>query len=213
MADLIFIIILLIFITIGRMNGFLKGLASLVCVIISCVGGYLMYPYFTSFLVETPLFGTISKAVSEYISKAYQNGGAIENLNELMLKYNVTAIEDLFAKISEGITLVIINIISIAVIFIALRLILSTLKGITKLISKLPVISSLDKLLGVVTGIVSGLLITYLIVAVMMIPPCNKSEISRKMCEEIDKSVIAKHVMDYNIFINYDSLSQMGEET
>ena len=44
----------------------------------------------------------------------------------------------------------------------------------------------------------------------MMIPPCNKTEVSRLMCEYIDESVITKHVMDYNIFINYDSLSEMG---
>ena len=191
--------------------GFLKGLVNLICIGISAVGGYLLYPYFSAFLMDTPLFETILKPVTEYITKNYLNGTPMNNINSMFIKYGVTTVEDLFVKMAEGITVVIINVISIILIFLILRFALMTVKFITSLITKLPVIHGLDKILGMVTGFISSLLVVYLVVAVMLIPPCNKSEISQKMCEYIDKSVIAKNVMDYNIFINYDSLSEMGE--
>lgn len=211
MADMIFILIVAAAILLGRHFGFLKGLINLVCVVIASFGGYLLYPYFTSFLINTPLFKTINEPVYNYIIKNYLNGTPVENLNQMLLKYGVTTVEDLLVKMSEGVTTVIINIISIAVIFLIIRIALMAVKGIAGIVTKLPVISGLDKFLGMVTGIVSALLIIYLAVAVMMVPPCNSSEISRTMCENIDKSIIVKHVMDYNIFINYDSLAELGE--
>lgn len=210
MADLIFALVIIAAVLIGRHTGFLKGLINLVCVVIASFGGYLIYPYFSSFLVKTPLFNVILNSVSKYILKNYYSGTPIENLNEMFMKYNVSTIEDLFAKMSEGVTLVIINIISIVIVFVVLRLILNIVKGITSLITKIPVIKGLDKTLGMILSIASSLLVMYLLVAVMMIPPCNTTEISKKMCEHIDNSVITKHVMDYNIFINYDSLAEMG---
>lgn len=211
MADLIFIIIMIVAVLIGRKMGFLKGLVNLVCVALSALGGYLLYPYVTAFLVKTPLFDTICTPVSKYILDNYLKGTPVEDLNLLLTKYGAANMEDLFLKMAQGITTVIINIISIIVVFLAIRFILNLVKGITSLITKLPVISSLDKLLGMIMSAFSTLLIIYVVVAVMMIPPCNSSEISRKMCEYIDNSVITKQVMDYNIFINYESLATMGE--
>lgn len=211
MADIILIVILALGILIGRHMGFLKGLVNLVCIGIAAIGGYLLYPYVSSFLMDTPLYGTILKPVTEYITNNYLSGTPMNNVNSMFIKYGVTTLEALFVKMAEGITVVIINIISIVAIFVLLRVVLMTVKFITSLITKLPVIHGLDKLLGMTTGFISSLLIVYLMVAVMMIPPCNKSEISQKMCEYIDNSVITKNVMDYNIFINYDSLSEMGE--
>lgn len=210
MADLVFVLIIIVAVFVGRYTGFFKGLVNLVCVIVSAIGGYLLYPYVSSFLVTTPLFETIRKPVNEYIINNYYNGSPIENLNQMFTKYNVTTIEDLYLKISEGITLVAINVISIILVFLLLRFALGFVKGITSFITKLPIIKGLDRTLGVIVSIISSVLIVYLVVAVMMIPPCNKTEISKLMCEYIDESVITKHVMDYNIFINYDSLSEMG---
>lgn len=210
MADLVFALIIIVAIFIGRYTGFLRGLVNLICVAVSAIGGYLLYPYVSSFLVATPLFETIRKPVNEYIINNYYNGSPIENLNQMFIKYDVTTIEDLFVKISEGITLVAINVISIILVFLLLRFALGFVKGITSLITKLPIIKGLDKTLGMVVSVISSVMIVYLVVAAMMIPPCNKTEISKTMCEYIDESVIVKHVMDYNIFINYDSLSEMG---
>jgi len=209
-ADLIFAVIIIIAFLIGRHTGFLRGLVNLVCVVIAAFGGYLLYPYVSSFLVATPLFNIISKPISEYILKNYYNGSPIENLNSMFEKYNVASIEDLFIKISDGITLVIMNVISLILVFLLLRFALGFVKGITSLVTKLPIIKGLDRTLGIVVSIVSSILIIYLLVAVIMIPPCNQTEISKIMCKYIDESVITKHVMDYNIFINYDSLSEMG---
>ena len=211
MADIIFVIIVLAGLLLGRHMGFLSGLINLVCVVISSFGGYILYPYFTAFLIKTPLFDTVNKPVYDYITKNYLNGTPVETLNTMLLKYNVSTIEEMFAKMSEGVTTVIINLISILVIFLALRFLLTAGKGIASLVSKLPVISGLDKTLGMVLGLVTALTVMYLFVAVMMVPPCNTSELSRAMCENIDNSLIVKKVMDYNIFVNYESLSELGK--
>lgn len=208
MADLIFIGIIIVSAIIGRHSGFLKGMVNFVCIVIASFGGYLLYPFLSAFLVETPLFQTISKPINEYITKNYFKGNSIEALNEALIKYNVTAVEDLFNKMSEGVTQVIINVLSLILIFVLLRFALKLFKGLASLITKIPVIKGLDKTLGMLTSMISAVLVVFLVVAVMMIPPCNSSEVSKKMCEYIDKSVITKQVMDYNVFISYKSLNE-----
>ena len=72
-------------------------------------------------------------------------------------------------------------------LFIIARIALIVLKFITALIAKLPVIKQFDKLGGIIYGLLEGLVITYLALALIsFITPMTKGNLS----SDINKSYI-----------------------
>jgi hypothetical protein len=109
---------------------------------------------------------------------------------------------------ATGITVVIMNIISLIIVIIGIRIIIGMLKTMCGILNKIPIIGTFNKILGMLVSGCSCIVLMFVIVAVMLLPPSNKSELSTKMCLEIDESVIVSRAMDYNIFISYKSLSK-----
>ena len=75
-----------------------------------------------------------------------------------------TAIVDATAR---DVTVTIINAASWVVLFILSRIILMFIKGLANLITKLPVIKQFDKLGGIIYGLLEGLVIIYILLAIV----------------------------------------------
>lgn len=208
MLDVLFIICLAVAFIIGFKTGFLRALVGFLGVIISAVGGYLLYPYVTPFLMKTPLCDLINGWVLKGLENHLSQNETLAKMDTLFLKYGVSDTEALRQGMATGITTVILNVISILLIILIIKLIVLLLKKFTNLVNHIPVIGSLNRLFGMVLTGASFITVCFIVVAVMLLPPSNTSELSRKACEEIDKSVVVRQVMDYNFFINYKSLSQ-----
>ncbi len=205
MVDLIFILGLIIAFYVGYQSGFVRALVGFLGIFVSAFGGYLLYPYVTSFLMKTPAFDFVNGWVSSGV-QGYVNGHT--NPDDLFLRYQADTIEMLCAKMSEGITVVILNVVSILLIIVLIKLAVFLLKKITGFINHIPVIGQLNRIGGLLLSGASFVVACFIIVAVMLLPPANTSELSRSMCQHIDRSVVVKPVMDYNFFVNYDSLSK-----
>ncbi len=208
MLDFLFIICLAVAFFIGYKVGFLRALVGFLGMMISAVGGYLLYPYVTPFLIKTPLYDFINGWVLKWLEGYLSKNETLSQMDALFIKYHVADTEALRQGMAAGITTVILNIISILLIIVAIKLIVLLLKKFTKVINHLPVIGILNRLFGMVLTGASFVTVCFIVIAVMLLPPSNTSELSRKACEEIDKSTIVRQVMDYNFFINYKSLSQ-----
>lgn len=208
MLDILFIICLAIAFLVGYKTGFLRALVGFLGIIISAVGGYLLYPYITPILGETPLYDIINGWVSKGLQSYLSQNETISKMDALFQKYNVADTEALQQGMATGITTVILNIISIFLIIAVIKLVVAILKKFTHLVNHIPVIGTLNRLLGMVLTGASFITVCFIVVAVMLLPPSNTSELSGKACEEINNSVIVRQVMDYNFFINYKSLSQ-----
>ncbi len=205
-ADIILAVIIIAASFIGYKRGFIKAFLNLFFVLFSALGCYLLYPYVADFISKTGLNKTVNDYILKYFEQKYVVTPDVDNLGSLLLKYNVNTVEALLPKMADGITVIVMNIISAIVVFVAIRIIFSLIKGVFGFLTKIPVIGSIDSLLGAVSSFVSSMLIVFLFFAVILLPPCNKSEFSHTVCEEVDKSFLTKKVMEYNIFVNYDTV-------
>ena len=83
-------------------------------------------------------------------------------------------------------------------LFIIARIALIVLKFITALIAKLPVIKQFDKLGGIIYGLLEGLVITYLALALIsFITPMTKGNLS----SDINKSYIGSSMYNNNLLL------------
>lgn len=208
MLDVIFILCLAVAFLIGYKTGFLRALVGFLGVVISALGGYLLYPYVTPLLMKTPLHGWIYSLVVNWLKDYLSRNENISRLQNFFAKYQADSADGLISAMASGITTVIFNIISVILILLVIKLLILILKKFTKLINHIPVIGIINRLCGMVLTGASFITVCYLVVAVMLLPPSNTTEISRRMCEEIDRSYVVRYVMDYNFFVNYESLSK-----
>ncbi len=205
-ADLILALIIIIASFIGYRRGFIKAFLNLFFVLFSALGCYLLYPYVAEFISKTGLNKTVNDYILKHLTQKYVIAPQGDNVASLLIKYNVDTVEALISKMAEGITVIVMNILAAIVVFVGIRIIFFMIKGVFGFLTKLPVIGSIDSLLGALMSFVSSMLIIFLFFAVILLPPCNKSEFSYTVCEEVDKSFLAKKVMEYNIFVNYDTV-------
>lgn len=205
MVDLIFIVGLVIAFVVGYRSGFLKSLVGFVGIFVSAFGGYLLYPYVSSFLMGTPLFGVVNQSVLSWVQSYVSEH---TNPDDLFLRYQADNIEMLCAKMSEAITAVIFNIVSIILIIVLIKLAIFIIKKLTKIVNHIPLIGQLNRIGGLLLSSFSYIVVCFIIVAVMLLPPANTSELSRNVCHQINNSVVVRPVMNFNFFVNYESLSQ-----
>ena len=208
MLDVFFLLSLAVAFIIGYKTGFLRALVGFFGVIVSAVGGYLLYPYVTGFLLKTPLYQPVNQWVIKWLGGYLEKSETISRLDELFLTYQADSTETLVNQMASGITTVLFNILSIFVIIILIKLLVFLIKKFTNLIHHIPVIGFLNRLCGMVITGASFVTVCFIVVAVMLLPPANTSEISKNLCRQIDESLVVKEVMDYNFFVNYDSLKQ-----
>lgn len=205
MVDLIFIVGLVIAFVVGYRSGFLQSLVGFVGIFVSAFGGYLLYPYVSSFLMGTPLFGVVNQSVLSWVQSYVSEH---TNPDDLFLRYQADNIEMLCAKMSEAITAVIFNIVSIILIIVLIKLAIFIIKKLTKIVNHIPLIGQLNRIGGLLLSSFSYIVVCFIIVAVMLLPPANTSELSRNVCHQINNSVVVRPVMNFNFFVNYESLSQ-----
>lgn len=205
-ADLILAIIIIVASFVGYRRGFIKAFLNLFFVLFSALGCYLLYPYVAEFISKTGLNKTVNDYILKHLTQKYVIAPQGDNVASLLIKYNVDTVEALISKMAEGITVIVMNILAAIVVFVGIRIIFFMIKGVFGFLTKLPVIGSIDSLLGALMSFVSSMLIIFLFFAVILLPPCNKSEFSYTVCEEVDKSFLTKKVMEYNIFVNYDTV-------
>lgn len=208
LADVIFIICLAIAFFVGYKTGFLRAFVGFVGMIVSAVGGYLLYPYITPMLMKTPLNQFVYDGVRSQIESYLAKQETASQTEHLFLKYNVFDLSGLTEAMTSGITLVILNVISILLIILLIKLGILVLKKFTNIINHVPVIGTLNRLCGMILSGASFVTVCFILIAVLLLPPSNTTELSRNVCDEIDRSTVVREVMDYNFFVNYKSLSQ-----
>lgn len=219
-VDIVIILIVLFFVLIGKKRGFALSLLSTCSIILSIVISLFLYQPVETYLREnTELKEQISNAIissmnnedkSDQESTNENQQGESEGkgfFNSLINNYVNLGKEkaeetknQVVQQTAENITENILKVLSFVIVYILVTVILLILKFALKIFTKLPVINQIDKIGGIVLGFAEGVIIVYIIIAIIsiVVPEKKDGNISQK----IDESYIGRYVYNNNVIKN-----------
>lgn len=149
--DMIMIFILIYTISKGLRLGFVLSIFSIIRVILSIIITRRFYPVVHGYIVNNPTVYGVFENITELIlnilfySRAKDNPNFIPNL------------------VSEGLVGVIIMILSVIIIFGIANALISVILEFFSLFLNVPVLKQLDKVAGIIFGLIEGLFIIYIL--------------------------------------------------
>lgn len=213
-ADICILVIVVGFALLGMINGLVSSVFRIASFFVSVFLAVKFYPFVADMLIKTKLYINIETAVFNKLTKGMEASTEIIDadytgiMDKLLLP---DFIKDLFVtgksndyveaagEISTQISTLIINILSVLLLFIVIRLALVLVKYILTGITKLPVLKQLDKVGGLILGALEGSLVVYVIMAILML--FNSAEFFAKIANEIESSVVAKFFYEKNLIL------------
>ena len=219
-VDIVIILIVLFFVLIGKKRGFALSLLSTCSIILSIVISLFLYQPVETYLREnTELKEQISNAIissmnnedkSDQESTNENQQGESEGkgfFNSLINNYVNLGKEKaeetknhVVQQTAENITENILKVLSFVIVYILVTLILLILKFALKIFTKLPVINQIDKIGGIVLGFAEGVIIVYIIIAIISIVVPEKKD--GNISQRIDESYIGRYVYNNNVIKN-----------
>ncbi len=177
MADLIFIFILILGFLYGRHKGFIVALYDLLSVIISYIMAKLITPTITSVMYNMEIDSifrdsyteTANKFVNNDVSAVKEQFDYYISVYENIFKNSDTTkliadttnnMTDYFVEIATYMTT---SVISFLVAFVLAIILTRLIKVVLKILTKLPIIGTVDKLLGGVLGIVITCILLWIV--------------------------------------------------
>lgn len=178
-VDILIVIIILLGVLEGLFRGFIVVAMSFLSYIISLLVAKMFYPKLSNFMMNsTDLFGDIKKGIDTWIVDLSQNIGADQIVNNMKLPDVIKASSNTQIQesvnqqtniVSTGITGLFFNIVSIVLIFIAVKFLLFIIMKLLDSVAQIPILKELNKLVGIFVGGVKGIFLVY--VAFLLITP------------------------------------------
>ncbi len=211
MLDLIVIAIIILAFVINFRRGLIKSVWKIVALVLTIVLAITLKAPMVNFLAETEFADHIYSSVQERISidvgeeelvQVGENAGLPDYLVAEMI--NVTNLNDGLSnvvndgtnEIARRLTMLMLRIISIVILFILIRLLLAAAFTILNTVTKLPLLSQANRLLGGLFGVINSLAIIYIACAVLSLLPLND-----RLYDLINQSYIVKYFYNYNILL------------
>ena len=168
--DFLILLIILICTFIGYKRGLVKVVVGLLAFVIALVASVILYKPISNLIIEkTNLDDNIQAGIYEEIKGEdieKSDNGIIEFANQ----YLVSEMKEVTAElISESITETIIEVITFIILLILIRIILMFANAIFGLIAELPIIKQFNKVGGTIYGILQGIIINYIIFAIIIV--------------------------------------------
>lgn len=173
-VDVVVLGIILLCIIMGYVRGLTGSLIKIVSFVLSLVIAFVLFIPVSNFIIEnTSLDDNLEQSIRSMI--VGQNTVEEEKMPEAITDYISQKVEEAADNTKEAIadstaaevSTTIIKAGTWLILFIIARILLILLRFITALIAKLPVIKQFDKLGGIVYGILEGLIIVYVLLAIL----------------------------------------------
>ncbi|HHW67756.1 MAG: hypothetical protein PWP07_196 [Epulopiscium sp.] len=203
-------------------RGLVLSLFKLISSIASMILSYTLYPIVSAYLrTSTSLFDKMKTQIAPTIlvpegTKINTLEGQVNFINDLnvpkFLKgvlvennnseiYSIFQVDSLKDYIAGYIANICINIISMVIVFFVVSVGLRILIGIMDILSKLPVINSVNRLFGLIFGFASGVLKIWVFFIVLFIFQSNPA--FEKIFLLLENSTYAKYLYEYNYLLKF----------
>lgn len=224
-SDYVVVGIIAVFAIIGLIRGFVFSVFKIASFFIAIIASIKFYPKASEYLAGTPLYGNIKKTIMDNILGKFQEAvpasgqtgekvveGVIGELSipaffkqsiadRIQRPEELIDVQGIINSVSDEITKVIINIVSLILIFVLIRIGLFIIGLILRGLVKLPVIKQFDRLGGVAFGAIEGLLMIYILCAVLLL--FNSSPQFQSIFSTVDASMFAKDFYQNNILVSW----------
>ncbi|QNU66592.1 CvpA family protein [Ruminiclostridium herbifermentans] len=222
-TDIAVFAIIAAFMVYGLKNGFLYSVFRLISYVMSVIFAIKFYPIISNILQKTVLYENIKKAVIDGITKRQMGNSTVPNedsaqaiidglklpgfikdsINEKVLGQDIFGFQKIIDAIGSEIAMLVVNILSVILIYLIIRFALIFIRVIIKTISKLPVFKQLDKTGGIVLGAIEGILVVYVLCAVLILfSAFPKFE---PTIESIEDSKFANYFYQNNFIVSWIS--------
>lgn len=194
--DLIVILVIALFTFIGYKQGLIKVAIKIASFFIAIIIALVLFkPVSTLVINNTTIDDKIENAIIEKNTPEGmkpEDKVETQNLPSGIIKNT----NDSIKNIAETLTTKLIEICTILILYIVARIVLKFIAALATLIEKIPILKQFNKLGGTVYGLVKGVLIVYVILAIIYLAsPLLKENTSKK----IEEARLTKMMYNNNI--------------
>lgn len=213
--DGIIILIFALFVFLGYKRGLIGVAFKILSFLAALVIAFVLYKPVAGFIIDNTTFDEqIENAIIDSAKKEenLQEGESTVNqeesttskvitdyINEQVENISQQAKEDIANSVARDIAVNVINGISLISLFIVAKIVLLFAKALSDLIAKLPLIKQFNKIGGTLYGILEGLLIIYLVLAIIsfIAPMIETSGIP----QAINQSIVGSYLYNNNLLL------------
>lgn len=200
LVDLIVLIIVALFTFIGYKQGLAKAIIKLLSFFIAVVVALVLYRPISNVVIDkTQIDDNIKNTIIEKITPE-----GLETTEEVKLEDNLVvglmgSATSTIEEIADAFSVKLIEICVLLLLFIVVRIALKFVTLLTDLITKIPVLKQVNEVGGLIYGLVKGIFIVYVLLAVIyLISPLVNTDITNT----IESSFVTKHLYKNNIILN-----------
>lgn len=208
LIDLVVIGIIAICIFLGYKKGLIGVLFTILSFLIALIIAFVLYkPISNAIIANTQIDETIQNAIMEKVlkNKTEENitPEQANNTSQIVIDYinsYTNEIKNTGTEIvAKNLAQTTIGIVVFILLLIISRIILYFFKAIFNIIAKIPIIKQVNKLGGIVYGVIKGLLIIYIILAItsLLAPMLSDLEIFKA----VNNSFIAGYMYNNNLIL------------
>ena len=204
-VDIVILAILLLCIIIGYVRGLTGSLIKILSFVLSIVIAFILFIPISNLIIEnTQIDENLEQSIREMIIGNEQNEE--DNMPQAITDYIGQKVEGAADDAKEAIAdstaneaaITIVKAGTWIVLFIVARILLIFLRFITSLIAKLPGIKQFDKLGGIIYGILEGLIIIYVLLAIIsFVSPM----LNGNLASAIDESYVGSMMYNNNLLL------------
>lgn len=211
--DLVIVAIIALCVFLGYRRGLTGSLLKIVSFILALVIAFILFKPVSSFIINNTNWDeNLEQAIRENLMKeesteSVQEGEEKGSMPEVIVNYINKAVEDagneakntIVDAAARDVAITIINVAVLIGLYFIARVTLLLVRGLTSLITKLPVIKQFDKLGGIVYGLLQSLIIIYVILAIVSFasPMMQDSGV----IEGIQKSFVGSALYNNNLLL------------
>lgn len=201
LADICVLAVVVFFIYSGYRAGLMRSFIRIASYIISIVISFFLYPVVSELLMKTALYDKLAEFIgAKYVMNSLVDASGGNTLG-ILSKYIGNGIEAAAGGIANSIAGLLINLIAFIIILILSKVIIRVVGNILGIFTRLPIIKQFNRLGGGILGGAMGILILYIICAVMLLfAPLDPQS---KVAVEIEKSVFASEIYENNVILNF----------
>lgn len=225
-SDYVVLGLVLAFALIGLINGFVFSVFKIASFFLSIYISIKFYPVASELLAKTPLYDTVKASILKTLTAKGQeamattggqaSGTAAETvigglglpgvfkkslLDKVPDPKELVDFSSIMNSISNELAKMVMSVLGLILLYVLVRIAIMILGYLLKGITKLPVISQLDKLGGFALGIAEGVLTVYVLCAVLVL--FSSAPWFGQISAAFDNSLLAGFFYQNNFIVNF----------